>query len=124
MLTPLVEAGVDIFHCSTRRIWEPEFKDEDPSLTLAGWTKRITNKPTIAVGSVGINRAFLSNQDHEQVTIEDNLKMVDEKIKTGEFDYVAAGRAILADPEWAVKLKNSHLNQVVHYTKESEKYLI
>ncbi|WML26341.1 NADH:flavin oxidoreductase [Neobacillus sp. OS1-33] len=124
LLSPLVEAGVDIFHCSTRRIWEPEFKEEDPSLTLAGWTKRITKKPTIAVGSVGINRAFLSNQDHDQVTIEDNLKMVDEKIKSGEFDYVAVGRAILADPEWAVKLKNGHLNQVVHYTKESEKYLI
>ncbi|WP_260871591.1 NADH:flavin oxidoreductase [Bacillus sp. X1(2014)] len=124
LLTPLVEAGVDIFHCSTRRIWEPEFKDEDPSLTLAGWTKRITNKPTIAVGSVGINRAFLSNQDNDHVTIEENLKIVDEKIKAGEFDYVAIGRAILADPEWAVKLKNGHLNQVVHYTKESEKYLI
>ncbi|MEH7086879.1 NADH:flavin oxidoreductase [Neobacillus drentensis] len=124
LLTPLVEAGVDIFHCSTRRIWEPEFKDEDPSLTLAGWTKRITNKPTIAVGSVGINRAFLSNQDNDHVTIEDNIKILDEKIKAGEFDYVAIGRAILADPEWAVKLKNGHLNQVVHYTKESEKYLI
>jgi 2,4-dienoyl-CoA reductase-like NADH-dependent reductase (Old Yellow Enzyme family) len=124
LLTPLVEAGVDIFHCSTRRIWEPEFKDEDPSLTLAGWTKRMTNKPTIAVGSIGINRAFLSNQDHEHVTIEDNLQIVDEKIKAGEFDYVAVGRAILADSEWAVKLKNGHLNQVVHYTKESEKYLI
>lgn len=124
LLTPLVEAGVDIFHCSTRRIWEPEFKEEDPSLTLAGWTKRITKRPTIAVGSVGINRAYLSNQDNNDVTIEDNLKIVDEKIKAGEFDYVAIGRSILADPEWAVKLKNGNLNQVVHYTKESEKYLI
>ncbi|MEH7076295.1 NADH:flavin oxidoreductase [Neobacillus drentensis] len=124
LLVPLAEAGVDIFHCSTRRIWEPEFKEEDPSLTLAGWTKRITNKPTIAVGSVGINRAFLSNQDNDQVTIEDNLKIVDEKIKAGEFDYVAIGRAILADLKWAVKLKNGQLNQVVHYTKESEKFLI
>ncbi|HAF90241.1 MAG TPA: 12-oxophytodienoate reductase, partial [Pseudomonas sp.] len=25
-LAPLVEAGVDIFHCSTRRFWEPEFE--------------------------------------------------------------------------------------------------
>jgi len=106
------------------RISEPEFKEEDSSLTLAGWTKRITNKPTIAVGSVGINRAYLSNQDNDQVTIEDNLKIVDEKIKAGEFEYVAMGRAILADLEWAVKLKNGQLNQVVHYTKESEKYLI
>ncbi|MDQ0271718.1 NADH:flavin oxidoreductase [Cytobacillus purgationiresistens] len=123
-LTPLVEAGVDIFHCSTRRIWEPEFIDEDPSLSLAGWTKRITKKPTIAVGSVGINRAFLSNQDNENVTIEENLKIIDEKIKAGEFDYVAVGRALLADSEWAVKLKNGKLDQVNHYTKEAEKELI
>lgn len=124
LLTPLVEAGVDIFHCSTRRIWEPEFIDEDPSLNLAGWTKRITKKPTIAVGSVGINRVYLSNQDNAHVTIVDNLKIIDEKIKAGEFDYVAIGRALLADSEWAVKLKNGQLDQVVHYTKESEKYLI
>lgn len=124
LLIPLVEAGVDIFHCSTRRIWEPEFKEEDPSLNLAGWTKRITNKPTISVGSVGINRAYLSNQDNANITIIDNLKIIDEKIHAGEFDYVAVGRAVLADPEWAVKLKNSKLDQVVHYTKESENYLI
>lgn len=124
MLTPLVEAGVDIFHCSTRRIWEPEFKDENPSLNLAGWTKRITKKPTIAVGSVGINRAYRSDQDNDNVTIEDILKLVDEKIKAGEFDYVAVGRALLADSEWAVKLKNGTLDQVKHYTKESEKQLI
>ena len=124
LLTPLVEAGVDIFHCSTRRIWEPEFKDEDPSLNLAGWTKRITKKPTIAVGSVGINRAYLSNQDNDHVTIVDNLKIIDEKIKADEFDYVAVGRALLADSEWAIKLKNGKLDQVLHYTKESEKNLI
>ncbi|MDF2859612.1 MAG: 12-oxophytodienoate reductase [Neobacillus sp.] len=123
-LTPLVEAGVDIFHCSTRRIWEPEFREEDPSLNLAGWTKRITKKPTIAVGSVGINRAYLSNQDNADVSIVDNLKIIDEKIKKAEFDYVAIGRAALADPEWAVKLKNGKLDQVTHYTKESENQLI
>ena len=26
-LTPLVKAGVDMFHCSTRRFWEPEFPE-------------------------------------------------------------------------------------------------
>lgn len=124
LLIPLVEAGVDIFHCSTRRIWEPEFIDEDPALNVAGWTKRITKKPTIAVGSVGINRAYLSNLDNTHVTIVDNLKLIDEKIKAGEFDYVAVGRALLADSEWAIKLKNGQLDQALHYTKESEKYLI
>ena len=47
LLTPLVEAGVDLFHCSTRRHWQPAFAG-DPR-TLSGWTKQITNKPVIAV---------------------------------------------------------------------------
>ena len=72
---------------------------------------------------MGINRAYLSNKDNEDLTIEDNLKIIDEKIKTGEYDYVAIGRAVLADPEWPVKLKNGKLDEVLHYTKESEKYL-
>ncbi|MEL7093749.1 MAG: 12-oxophytodienoate reductase, partial [Pseudomonadota bacterium] len=56
-LAPLSDAGVDIFHCSTRRFWEPEFDGSD--LNLAGWTKKLTGKPTITVGSVGLNAEFL-----------------------------------------------------------------
>lgn len=123
ILIPLVDAGVDIFHCSTRRIWEPEFENEDPALNLAGWTKKLTKKPTIAVGSIGINRAYLSNQDNGTVTIEKNLKIVDDKVRAGDYDYVAVGRALLADPEWAVKLKEGKLNEVRSYTKEAEGFL-
>lgn len=39
-LTPLSDAGVDIFHCSTRRFWEPEL--ECSNLNLSGWTKKLT----------------------------------------------------------------------------------
>ncbi|WP_455906392.1 oxidoreductase, partial [Metapseudomonas otitidis] len=56
-LKPLSEAGVDIFHCSTRRFWEPEFEGSD--LNLAGWTRKLTGKPTITVGSVGLDGEFL-----------------------------------------------------------------
>ncbi|RMS45955.1 hypothetical protein ALP65_03871 [Pseudomonas aeruginosa] len=52
-LAPLVEAGVDIFHCSTRRFWIPEF--EGSELNLAGWTRELTGKPTITVGNVGLD---------------------------------------------------------------------
>jgi 2,4-dienoyl-CoA reductase-like NADH-dependent reductase (Old Yellow Enzyme family) len=53
LLLPLVEAGVDVFHCSQRRFWEPEFGTD---LNLAGWAKKITGKPAISVGSVGMTR--------------------------------------------------------------------
>ena len=41
--TPLVEAGADVFHCSQRRFWEPEFEGSD--LNFAGWAKKLTGKP-------------------------------------------------------------------------------
>ncbi len=44
-LKPLVEAGVDIFHCSTRRFWEAEFPDSGSDMNLAGWTKKISGHP-------------------------------------------------------------------------------
>ena len=42
-LSPLTDAGVDIYHASTRRFWEPEFEGSD--LNLAGWTRKITGLP-------------------------------------------------------------------------------
>lgn len=123
LLTPLVDAGVDVFHCSTRRIWEAEFEGEEP-LNLAGWTKKLTGKPTIAVGSLGIDHAFLSKKSNGEQSIEDNLRLVDEKLKAGEFDYVAVGRALLADPAWAEKVRDGKLDEAILYTKEAEKQLI
>src|SRR5271154_7237886 len=55
-LEPLSTAGVDIFHCSQRRFWEPEFEGSD--LNLAGWTKKLTGKPTVTVGRVALSGDF------------------------------------------------------------------
>ncbi len=55
-LAPLTAAGVDMFHCSQRRFWDAEF--EGSPLNLAGWTKKLTGKPTITVGSVTLNQEF------------------------------------------------------------------
>ena len=54
ILAPIAAAGVDAFHASTRRYWLPEFEGSD--LNLAGWTKKLTGKPAITVGSVGPRR--------------------------------------------------------------------
>ena len=63
-LAPLAEAGVDVFHCSTRRFWQPAFDGSD--LTLAGWTKKLTGKPVIAVGSVGLDNDFVAGLIEQQ----------------------------------------------------------
>ena len=54
ILTPLIAAGVDVLHPSTRRHYLPAFPDSDPALSLSGWTRKITGIPVIAVGSVGL----------------------------------------------------------------------
>jgi len=58
-LVPLAEAGADVFHCSQRRFWEPEFEGSD--LNFAGWAKKLTGKPSITVGSVGLSGEFVAS---------------------------------------------------------------
>ena len=43
------DAGVDIFHASTRRFWIPEFEESD--LNLAGWTRKVTGAPEVAASA-------------------------------------------------------------------------
>lgn len=115
-LTPLSEAGVDIFHCSTRRYWESEFADD--GLNLAGWTKKITGKPTITVGSVGLNEDFFTafaGKGSSTRSIDDLIERMDK----GEFDLVAVGRALLQDPSWANKIRNSKLEEIEQFSGEA-----
>jgi 2,4-dienoyl-CoA reductase-like NADH-dependent reductase (Old Yellow Enzyme family) len=101
-LKPLVEAGVDILHCSQRRFWEPEFDGSD--LNFAGWAKKITGVPTITVGSVGLSGEFIAGfggEVSQPASIDGLLKRLD----AGEFDLVAVGRAILSDPQWVEKIR-------------------
>jgi 2,4-dienoyl-CoA reductase-like NADH-dependent reductase (Old Yellow Enzyme family) len=120
-LTPLVEAGVDIFHCSTRRFWEPEFEGSD--LNLAGWTKKLTGKPSITVGSVGLNSSFIDEEKRDMVESssveEDSLENLSTRINNDEFDLVAVGRAVLQDPEWVIKVREGRINELEDYSKTS-----
>ncbi|WP_438491800.1 NADH:flavin oxidoreductase [Paenibacillus sp. IHBB 3054] len=118
-LTPLSNAGVDIFHCSTRRFWLPEF--EGSELNLAGWTKKITGKPTITVGSVGLNSEFTSAVKEKNE--EDNIERLLEKLEQAEFDLVAVGRALISDPQWPAKVQSGRMNEIIPFTSESTKTL-
>ncbi len=111
-LNVLAEAGVDIFHCSTRRFWEPEFEGSD--MNLAGWTKKLTGKPTITVGSVGLSSDFIGGLRGEDSAVR-SLDDLIERVDKGEFDLVAVGRALLQDPEWATKVKEGRLDELKDY---------
>jgi 2,4-dienoyl-CoA reductase-like NADH-dependent reductase (Old Yellow Enzyme family) len=108
-LAPLSAAGVDIFHCSQRRFWEPEF--EGSTLNLAGWTKKLTGKPSIAVGSVALDGEFIGSFRGESAKATGIDELL-ERISGEEFDLVAVGRALLVDPAWAAKIHDGRFDEL------------
>ncbi|GGT21142.1 oxidoreductase [Streptomyces tanashiensis] len=112
ILKPLAAAGVDAFHASTRRHWIPEFEGSD--LNLAGWTKKLTGKPTITVGSVGLDGDFIHAFAGEGAPVQGIDDLLD-RLERDEFDMVAVGRALLQDPEWAAKVLAGRTDELKPY---------
>lgn len=127
MLVALSDAGVSIFHASTRRFWEAAFPERS-DLSLAGWTKKLTGKPTIAVGSVGLAGVAKMAGPAEVpgggvafagVGISD-LEQFDDlerRLESGEFDMIAVGRSLLGDPEWAIKVREGRFDDRIAFDK-------
>jgi len=119
-LLPLKEAGVDIFHCSQRRFWEPEFPeiDGEEGLNFAGWAKKLTGAATISVGSVGLSGEFLAafgGQTSSPVGLDGLIK----RMEAEEFDLIAVGRAILGDPHWVTKIKTGETESLKSFDPAS-----
>jgi len=102
ILGPISDAGVDIFDASTRYYHQPAFAGSP--LTLAGWTRKVTGKPTMAVGGIGLNKE-LKNSFVEPIEVVDNLADVAGRIEAGEFDLAGVGRSLLIDPAWVQKVR-------------------
>lgn len=113
ILAPLAAAGVDAFHASTRRYWLPEFEGSD--LNLAGWTKKLTGKAAVTVGSVGLDKEFAGPQGRPTQASVAGLDLLADRLSRDEFDLVAVGRALLADPEWATKAMRGRLDEAIGY---------
>jgi len=111
-LKPLSEAGVDIFHCSQRRFWEPEFEGSD--LNLAGWAKKLTGKPSITVGSVSLSGEFIGSFRGESSSATGIDELL-ERLERGEFDLVAVGRALLVDPAWTRKVRDARYDELLPF---------
>ncbi|MFF1799454.1 12-oxophytodienoate reductase, partial [Kitasatospora sp. NPDC058263] len=112
ILTPLAEAGVDVFHASTRRYWLPEFEGSD--LNLAGWTRKLTGRPAITVGSVGLDGDVIRSFAGEGATVQGIDNLLD-RLERDEFDLVAVGRALLQDPQWAAKVLAGRFDELKPY---------
>ncbi len=118
-LTLLSSAGVDVFHASTRRFWLSEFEGSD--LNLAGWTKKLTNKPVITVGSVGLDGDFIGegNSDLSGSSNPTGIEALLERLNNDEFDLVAVGRALLVDSEWVNKIRDEKIADIKPFNKKA-----
>jgi 2,4-dienoyl-CoA reductase-like NADH-dependent reductase (Old Yellow Enzyme family) len=80
----------------------PEFEGSD--LSLAGWTQKITGRPTMTVGSVGLSNDLYEALDKGKSETADLSELM-RRFNQQEFDLVGVGRAFLSDPAFPVKIK-------------------
>lgn len=112
-LQPLADAGADIFHCSQRRFWEPEFEGSD--LNFAGWAKKLTGCPTITVGSVGLSGEFIAafgGESSQPASLDELMR----RFNRGDFDLVAVGRALISDPDWVLKVRDDRTAELSNFS--------
>jgi 2,4-dienoyl-CoA reductase-like NADH-dependent reductase (Old Yellow Enzyme family) len=122
LLLPLANAGVDIFHCSTRRYWEAAFPGE--ARTLSGWARHITGRPTIMVGSVTLGVDFKAPEGKifAPPQADDILRLV-RLLEAGEFDLVAIGRALIANPDWVQLVSSGRVDALRAFDKTMLEHL-
>jgi 2,4-dienoyl-CoA reductase-like NADH-dependent reductase (Old Yellow Enzyme family) len=112
-LQPLADAGADIFHCSQRRFWEPEFEGSD--LNFAGWAKKLTGCPTITVGSVGLSGEFIAafgGESSQPASLDELMR----RFNRGDFDLVGVGRALISDPDWVLKVRDDRAAELSNFS--------
>ena len=108
LLVPLADAGVDLFDASTRKFATPAFEGSD--MGLAGWAKKLTGKPTMAVGGIGLDKD-LQTSFMEETRMVNNLDVAAARMARGEFDLAGLGRALIMDPEWVLKARGGEAFQ-------------
>lgn len=121
-LTPLIAAGVDLFHCSQRRFWEPEF--EGSTLNLAGWTRKLSGQPAISVGSVTLNQEFMTSFSRPDTASVTDVRELLERMRRDEFDLVAIGRSLIVNPSWARIIERGELDELKPFQRDALQELI
>ena len=99
--------GGDIFDARQRRFEKATF--EGSELNLAGWAKKLTGKPSMTIGGIGLAvdmPEYVSNRTSIASTISrNNLPELMTRFERGEFDLIGSGRALLSDPAWATRIR-------------------
>jgi 2,4-dienoyl-CoA reductase-like NADH-dependent reductase (Old Yellow Enzyme family) len=115
-LEPLTAAGIDLFHCSQRRFWDAEF--EGSSLNLAGWTKKLTGKPTITVGSITLDQEFTRSFRTIDTAAATGIDELIDRLERDEFDLVAVGRSLIVNPNWPSVIRRGAIEELKPFQRD------
>lgn len=84
-------------------------------MNLAGSTERLKGKPTNTVGSVGLDEDFITTFEpkHNGHAGLNSIEQLLSPLEKNEFDVVAAGRGLIANPDWAIKVKGGRFSNLI-----------
>ncbi len=119
LLAALQKAGASVLHPSCRRFYQPAFPGSD--LSLAGWCRKLSDLPVITVGSVGLTTDVMNSlvgTPGEGIEEGENFAELRRRFDGGEFDLVAVGRSLIADPEWPEKVREGRFDAIRPFRKE------
>lgn len=118
LLEPIVAAGANVIHASTRRYSTPAFVElsgADATRTLSGWIRQITGLPTIAVGSIGLSLEFDAPTGTNRI---EKLTNIPNLIMNKQCDAIALGRSLIADPEWVNKVREGRDEELTTFSPD------
>ncbi|HEY0341715.1 MAG TPA: hypothetical protein VGC34_12970 [Steroidobacteraceae bacterium] len=122
MLALLRQAGVDLFNVSSRRFVKREWPDsEQPDLSIAEWTRRLTDAPVMTCGSVGLNVEMFANlfddEEPSELSIERDLHTLAQRVERGTLDLVGVGRMHIANNDFVNKVRARRFDALALFNK-------
>ena len=75
-------------------------------LNLAAWTRKLTGKPAITVGSVTLDNSTAEMMQGKGSSAINNMAPLLASLARGDFDLFALGRALIANPDWARRIRS------------------
>jgi 2,4-dienoyl-CoA reductase-like NADH-dependent reductase (Old Yellow Enzyme family) len=85
---------------------------------LAGWTKKLSGKPTMAVGSVGLTTDLFGSLGDQGAQTSANIAQLMEMFERGDFDLVAIGRMLITHPDWIARVSRGEHDSLAPFSKD------
>jgi 2,4-dienoyl-CoA reductase-like NADH-dependent reductase (Old Yellow Enzyme family) len=122
MLGLLRQAGVDMFNVSSRRYHKCEWpQSAHPELSIAEWTRIMTDAPVMTCGSVGLNVEMFANlfdgEEPSELSVERDLEALADRVRRGTLDLVGVGRTHIANNDFVAKVRAGRFAELALFNK-------